>query len=185
MWNHTNAVHGGVVGNDRGLLDYRFVLLDRYRDCLSRQSSEGFRQLQIEKKQSQNRAVCLNSKIDYIKPFKTHLSVNRGNINSGPGVPGTTSVYINSTTVQYRTRRQLTHIQTETASNNLLINSYSEQSGRVPGSQPENSPDRPADRLTDVGSITQQLTDVGNITQQVTDVGSIPQQLADVGSITQ
>ena len=90
MWNHTKEVHGGVIGDNKGLFDYRFVLLDNYRDNLSRQSSEGFRQLQFEKKQTQNRAACLNSKIDYIRPFKTHLSVNRGNINSGPGRPGPT-----------------------------------------------------------------------------------------------
>ena len=85
MWNHTREVHGGLVGDNKGLLDYRFVLLDKYIDNLSRQSSEGYRQLQFEKEQKKAKAVCLFSKIDYIRPFKTQLTVNRGSSNSVPG----------------------------------------------------------------------------------------------------
>ena len=39
----------------------------------------------MEDLQSRNKVICLNSKLDFIQPFKTHLQVQRGSKNSAPG----------------------------------------------------------------------------------------------------
>ena len=41
----------------------------------------------MEKFQTDKKIICLNSKIDFIKPFKTHLTIQTGNLNERPGVP--------------------------------------------------------------------------------------------------
>ena len=52
---------------------------------LTRQIDEGRRQSVMEDLQSKKKVVCLNSKIDFIQPFKTHLQVVKGNVNVAPG----------------------------------------------------------------------------------------------------
>ena len=39
----------------------------------------------MEDLQSKKKVVCLNSKIDFIQPFKTNLQVVKGNVNVAPG----------------------------------------------------------------------------------------------------
>ena len=89
MWLHTQQQHGGVIGDNKGLSDYRFELISSYRDNLSRQSSEGHTQHQLEQLQQLNRVKCLFSKIDYIKPFKTNHVITQGSSNRVPGQPDT------------------------------------------------------------------------------------------------
>ena len=85
MWSHANNFHQGVIGEGGGMLDYKFTLLGTHRDNMSRQVHEGYRQLKLENFQSQNKLVCLNSKIDYVQPLMTKLTVASGNSNIQPG----------------------------------------------------------------------------------------------------
>ena len=41
--------------------DYKYVLSDRYKDCLSRQANEGWRQTKPEELQQKNKVIVLNS----------------------------------------------------------------------------------------------------------------------------
>ena len=85
MWLHTQQLHGGVIGMNKGQSDYKYELISCYRDNLSRQSSEGQAQLELENLQKLSKVKCLNSKVDYIKPFKTNHIVLQGNTNKVPG----------------------------------------------------------------------------------------------------
>ena len=85
MFQHTQAVHDGVIGRDRGIHDFKYALLETFRDNLTRQVDEGRRQMVMEDLQSKNKVSVLNSKLDFIQPFKTHLRVHSGNINIAPG----------------------------------------------------------------------------------------------------
>ena len=85
MYQHTAAVHGGTIGRHRGIYDYKYQLLETFKDNLTRQVDEGRRQAVMEDFQSKNKVIVLNSKLDFIKPFKTQLQVHTGNVNSAPG----------------------------------------------------------------------------------------------------
>ena len=85
MYQHTAEVHGGVIGRDRGIYDYKYKLLETFKDNLTRQVDEGRRQGVMEDFQRKKRAIVLNSKLDFIKPFKTHVQIQTGNINTAPG----------------------------------------------------------------------------------------------------
>ena len=85
MWLHTQQLHGGVIGMNKGQSDYKYELISCYRDNLSRQSSEGQAQLELENLQKLSKVKCLNSKVDYIKPFKTNHIILQGNSNKVPG----------------------------------------------------------------------------------------------------
>ena len=82
---HSDAVHGGVKGDMRGIFDYKFKLIETFKDNLTRAVDEGRRQLEMEDLQTRGKVVCLKSKLDFIQPFKTHLQVNTGNRNVAPG----------------------------------------------------------------------------------------------------
>ena len=40
----------------------------------------------MEGLQTEGRVICLNSKVDFIKPFKTTVTIQNGNLNDRPGV---------------------------------------------------------------------------------------------------
>ena len=87
MWTHTESMHGGIIGPEEGIADYRYKLLRTHRDNLSRQVSEGYRQSKMEELQAQKMLTCCNSKLDFIQPLMTHLTVNRGSRNAKPDRP--------------------------------------------------------------------------------------------------
>ena len=61
--------------------------IDTFKDNMTRQVDEGRRQVIMEDLQSRNKIICLNSKLDFIQPFKIHLQVQKGNRNIAPGQP--------------------------------------------------------------------------------------------------
>ena len=92
---HTNAVHGGLKGDMRGIYDYKYKLIETFKDNLTRAVDEGRRQLEMEDLQTRGKIICCNSKLDFIQPFKTHLQVNTGNKNVAPGKVETRKVHFN------------------------------------------------------------------------------------------
>ena len=84
MQQHAIQCHEGQTENE--MTDYKLVPLHHYTDNLGRQTDEGVRQKIMEKFQTEGKIICLNSKLDFIKPFKTHLTVQTGNMNDRPGV---------------------------------------------------------------------------------------------------
>ena len=83
MWSHTLSHHGGEA---TGMSDYRFVMLGRFKDNLSRQVDEGWRQSELERLQREQRVLAMNSKIDFVKPFMTSLTVSKGSGNTKSGL---------------------------------------------------------------------------------------------------
>lgn len=64
MWEHTRDCHGGIVGQDGGVTDYKMKVDGRFLKCLYRQVDEDVRMQQFEK----NGGVLLNSKYEYFMP---------------------------------------------------------------------------------------------------------------------
>ena len=64
MWEHTRDKHGGVLGDDRGLTDYKFRVVKKFRKCLERQIDEDQRM----QKNERDGGVTLNSKNEYYTP---------------------------------------------------------------------------------------------------------------------
>ena len=48
MWEHTRDVHGGQLGDQQGLMDYRFKVTNVFRKCLQWQIDEGLRIMRNE-----------------------------------------------------------------------------------------------------------------------------------------
>ena len=48
MWHHSRSIHGGLIGHDKGMSDYKFVTLHTHKDNLSRQTLEGYQQSIME-----------------------------------------------------------------------------------------------------------------------------------------
>ena len=64
MWEHTRDSHGGVLGDDRGMTDYKFRVVRKFHKCLQRQIDEDQR---IQKNEREG-GVTLNSKNEYYTP---------------------------------------------------------------------------------------------------------------------
>ena len=67
------------------MADYKFVTLRTHRDILGRHTMEGYRQQLMEDLQSQGKVKCQNSKLDFVQPLITNLTITRGNRNLRPG----------------------------------------------------------------------------------------------------
>ena len=64
MWEHTRDVHGGAVGPDSGVNDYKVRVAGKFNKCLQRQVDEDIRMQEFEA----NGATLLNSKHEYFTP---------------------------------------------------------------------------------------------------------------------
>ena len=80
--------HKGIIGDNRGMKDYKFQITDQYRSNIRRQAGIGERQLMMEGYQTEGKIKVLNSKIDFTKPFKSKLTALNKNINNIPGQIG-------------------------------------------------------------------------------------------------
>ena len=64
MWEHTRDVHGGQLGDQQGLVDYKFKVAKVFQKCLQRQIDEGLRI-----KRSENEGCTLfNGKNEFYTP---------------------------------------------------------------------------------------------------------------------
>ena len=68
MWEHSRDFHGGVVGGNGGLEDYRMRVTGRFRKCLDRQVDEDVRMQEHEN----SGGTILNSKHEYYTPKSVH-----------------------------------------------------------------------------------------------------------------
>ena len=85
MWTHATQFHNSTADNFQ--TDYKYVRLKKFRDNLTRQTNEGLRQTQLEHLQSKGKVRVMNSKLDFTRPFMTHLQVHSGSTNAIPGQP--------------------------------------------------------------------------------------------------
>ena len=61
MWEHTQDVHGGQVGDEGGVLEYRFKVSWAFSKCLERQVDEGV----LMRLHEQEGVVLMNSKNEW------------------------------------------------------------------------------------------------------------------------
>ena len=85
MWHHTVSHHSSIIGESRGIQDYKFIILEFFKTNLSRLCDEGRRQGIMEAYQSKGIINCLNSKLDFVQPLRTQLTVINKATNSAPG----------------------------------------------------------------------------------------------------
>ena len=64
MWEHSRDYHGGVIGVDGGMGDFKFSVTGVFKKCLDRQFDEGFRIIQCEAENG----LVLNSKNEWFTP---------------------------------------------------------------------------------------------------------------------
>ena len=138
MFHHTMTDHKGIIGDNKGMTDYRFQITDQYRGNLRRQAGEGERQLMIEEYQTEGKLKVLNSKIDFTKPFKSNLTVLNKNINNVPGQVGVTETD--------QTRYDRGNTEKKTVSSNSYTNKCTNVSLNRPSTQAEGS--RPQTKQT-------------------------------------
>ena len=81
LWRHTRATHGGVIGPQRELGDYKMVKLREWPKPLDRETGEGYFIHQMELRQSQSKAICLNSKEDFKQSSTVTIQYNTGSTN--------------------------------------------------------------------------------------------------------
>ena len=59
-----------------------------HKNNLTRQVTEGWRQVKFEQLEQEGKVSVQNSKLDFNRPFMTSIAVQKGNINDEPGQPG-------------------------------------------------------------------------------------------------
>ena len=64
MWEHSRDCHGGVIGEEGGMFDYKFSVTGVFRKCLDRQVDEGLRITECEAEGG----TVLNSKNEWYTP---------------------------------------------------------------------------------------------------------------------
>ena len=68
MWEHSRDFHGGDVGPEAGIYDYKVVVAGKFDKCLPRQVDEDIRMQEYEA----NGALLLNTKHEYYTPKSVH-----------------------------------------------------------------------------------------------------------------
>ena len=86
MWLHTLDCHSGIIGQNGGIEDYRMIKLDTIRSSLRRQTEEGVRIRRLEEMDHQQKAVCLNSKLDFVKANIKTMVTHCGNVKETPSI---------------------------------------------------------------------------------------------------
>ena len=64
MWEHCRDRHGGQLGHDGGIADFKFKVSGSFKKCLDRQIDEGLRITVCE----MDGATLLNSKHEFFTP---------------------------------------------------------------------------------------------------------------------
>ena len=78
LWRHTRDHHGGRFGPDRGLQDYKMTVIRSWSKPLDRVTAEGDLITNLESMQHQNRALCINSKEDFLQSSSVTVKYTRG-----------------------------------------------------------------------------------------------------------
>ena len=85
MWSHTRDAHNSIIGPDKGAEDYKMIPTGFFKSNLARLVDEGKRQTLMEEYPNKQVIKVLNSKIDFIQPLRTKLTILNKNINYAPG----------------------------------------------------------------------------------------------------
>ena len=168
MWHHTRDDHGGEVGDNRGLSDYKFVPLRTHRDNLGRQTFEGYRQTIMENLQYQNKVKCQNSKLDFVQPLMSNINVTKGNRNFRPG--HVSNLDNNAMPNSYNTQdssQQFFQAQTDSRSQTDSQESQTESQTNISESQTEKSQTDKKESQTDKNeSQTEEESQTGTRTHE-------------------
>ena len=78
LWRHTRDYHGGILGPDRGLMDYRMTQLEVWPKPLDRLSGEGVLIQELEELQHTKQAQCMNYKLDFKQTHSVTMAFNSG-----------------------------------------------------------------------------------------------------------
>ena len=87
MWHHTVSHHNSIIGPNRGSQDYKCIIVGYFSSNCSRLVHEGWRQGIMESYQSKGAIISLNSKLDFVQPLRTQLTVISKSKNVMPGIP--------------------------------------------------------------------------------------------------
>ena len=78
LWRHTRDNHYGTFGDDRGCQDYKMEKINNLPKALDRLAFEGQIIQELEDLQTQNKAICLNSKLDFRQSHSVTLNFSSG-----------------------------------------------------------------------------------------------------------
>ena len=78
LWRHTASHHGGDIGPSRGIQDYKMTKLRSWPRPLDRQTAEGSLIQDIELLETENRAICMNDKEDFLQSSAVSINYNMG-----------------------------------------------------------------------------------------------------------
>ena len=81
LWRHCQSSHQGVLGPDKGRMDYQMVKLERWPKPLDRLSAEGVLIHELENLQSAKQAICINSKKDFKQSHTVTMTFSTGSNN--------------------------------------------------------------------------------------------------------
>ena len=84
MWNHTQDVHGGIVGPDNGKFDYKMTVVRQYPSAMDRQVAEATRVRKLEDMDTRGEAICLNSRLDWVKTTRVNIPTAAGGRKEHP-----------------------------------------------------------------------------------------------------
>ena len=86
MWHHTREVHGGVIGDQGGLGDYKMEVVSRFSDPMSRILEEAVRIREAESldlgwsEANGKRTICLNGKLEYFQSQMVNTNFSKGSL---------------------------------------------------------------------------------------------------------
>ena len=78
LWRHTLGVHDGVIGQDKGIKDYNMQILNVISKPLDRVVQEGILIGELDDLEVEDRAISLNSKMDFLQANTVTLNYARG-----------------------------------------------------------------------------------------------------------
>ena len=78
MWRHTEELHDGAIGPNRGAQDYKMTPLENWPKPLDRLTGESLLIKELENLEDRGVAICLNSKLDWQQSHSVWLNFNTG-----------------------------------------------------------------------------------------------------------
>ena len=84
---NTKHKHVGSIGNNRGETDYMFFRTGIFTSNLQRLIDEGAKQTKKESMQRRAKVIVFNSKIYFVQPMHTQLTVITTAVNNLPMLP--------------------------------------------------------------------------------------------------
>ena len=84
LYLHSIDCHGGEFGPEGGIWDYQMEVVKSFYDPMSRQVAEGTKIRWLEGEELGGKAICLNSRLDWLQSAKMKMIANRRESNEYP-----------------------------------------------------------------------------------------------------